>query len=49
VSLTPQLDAALVERAELEDRSVSNVVRRALSQYLEQDPNDMDQQAVQTR
>jgi Ribbon-helix-helix protein, copG family len=46
----PELLERAHERARLEDRSVAAVVRRALSQYLKQDPNvHADQQAVQTR
>jgi len=34
VTLTPDLDAELEERAELEDRSASSIVRIALGRYL---------------
>ena len=36
VALTPELIARLDERAELEDRSVSSIVRLALRAYLEE-------------
>ena len=35
ISLPPELDERLVERAQLEDRPVSTVVRRALERYLD--------------
>ena len=37
VALTPELDARLRERAELEDRSASSIVRLALRAYLERE------------
>lgn len=44
ISLPQMLHDALVERAQAEDRKVSTVVKRALVNYLESEPNRSQQQ-----